>query len=178
MNFLLTDQETNRLKFRILTMQDFETWLPLFKEKDVAKFLAMDPGLSEHELCEKWFEKSMHRYENELGGMNVMIDKNTNEFIGQCGLLIQKIENIDRLEIGYSILPKFWGKGYASEAAIKCKNFAFESRFSESLISMVHIENIGSEIVAKRNGMTVERRIDDSNIFSIDQKQWEFQKEI
>jgi hypothetical protein len=32
------------------------------------------------------------RYEKKLGGMNVLIDKVSGEFIGQCGLLIQNIE--------------------------------------------------------------------------------------
>ena len=100
-----------------------------------------------------------------------------NLLIGQCGLLIQSIQNVERLEIGYSILPKYWHKGYASESAIKCKNYAFENNLSDSLISMVHVENIGSEKVALKNGMILEQKIDSYegspvNIFRIDKKKW------
>jgi RimJ/RimL family protein N-acetyltransferase len=49
------------------------------------------------------------------------MDKKTNRLVGQCGLLIQNIDNIERLEIGYSILPEFWNQGFASESAMKCK---------------------------------------------------------
>ena len=75
MNYLLTNQETERLKFRLLTADDLEAWVPLFEENDVALFLEMDPELSPRELCQKWFDKSFHRQENNLGGMNVLIDK-------------------------------------------------------------------------------------------------------
>ena len=97
-------------------------------------FLDLDQGLSESELCKIWFDKAFHRYENDSGGMNVLIDKETNRIIGQCGLLIQTIENIDRLEIGYSIPPEFWNQGFATESATKCKNYAFENDFADSLI--------------------------------------------
>lgn len=105
--------------------------------------------------------------------MNVLINKSTNEFIGQCGLLVQTVEDVQRLEVGYSILPKFWGLGYATEAAIKCKNYAFENNHSDSLISIVHIENKASEIVALKNDMKWEKKLDSYhempvNIFRVD----------
>jgi len=91
--------------------------------------------------------------------MNVLIDKKSNRLVGQCGLLIQSIENIERLEVGYAIIPEFWNKGCASEAAIKCKNSAFENNFTNSLISMIHIDNLGSEKVALKNRMIFEEKI-------------------
>ncbi len=173
MKYLLTGQETERLKFRLLKSNDFDSWVDLFKENKVAEFLEMDPTLSPTDLCKAWFDKSFNRYQNDLGGMNVLIDKKTNQFVGQCGLLIQTIEEVKRLEVGYSILPKFWNQGYAFEAASKCKNYAFENNFTDSLISVVHIENIGSEKVALKNGMTFEKKLDDLfNVFSIDKKDW------
>lgn len=173
MKYLLAGHQTQRLKFRLLNENDFGTWKEMFQVKNVGKFLNMDEQLTPHQMCEIWFEKSFQRYIDKSGGMNVMIDKKTNQFIGQCGLLIQTIENEQRLEIGYSILPEFWGKGYATEAAIKCKNYAFENKLANSLISMVHFENIGSKKVALNNGMSLEQRMDDYHIFSIDKQDWE-----
>ncbi|MFT4695748.1 MAG: ribosomal-protein-alanine N-acetyltransferase [Urechidicola sp.] len=155
MNYLLTGEETERLSFRLLNNEDYDSWLPLFERKNVAKFLLLDHSLSQKELCDKWFEKSMMRYEKKLGGMNVFFDKVSGEFIGQCGLLIQNIEDVEYLEVGYSILPTHWNRGYASEAAIKCKNFAFENDLTDSLISIIHKENIGSRKVAINNGMSL-----------------------
>jgi ribosomal-protein-alanine N-acetyltransferase len=172
MNYLLSEEETERLTFRMLKPEDFNSWLILFKENDVAKFLNMDPSLSATELCKLWFDKVFHRYENKLGGMNVMLDKKTNHLVGQCGLLLQTIENVERLEVGYSILPAFWNQGFASESAVKCKDYAFENNLADSLMSMVHIDNLGSEKVALKNGMTFEKKINAFNIFRIDKENW------
>nr|WP_082422405.1 GNAT family N-acetyltransferase [Aquimarina longa] len=130
------------------------------------------PNLSDKELCKIWFDKVFYRYENNLGGINVLIDKKTNKLVGQCGLLVQTVKNYKRLEIGYSILLEFWNQGFASESAIRCKNFAFENNFENSLISMVHIDNIGSEKGALKNGMIFENKIESFNIFSIDKTHW------
>lgn len=177
MKYLLTGEETERLRFRNLERSDFETWEPLFRVKQAAQFLALDPSKSPAELCESWFQKIFHRYENDLGGMNVLVDKITGKMVGQCGLLIQEVQDETRMEIGYSVLPEFWGKGYASEAAQKCKDYAFENDFFESLISMVHVDNIASEKVARKNGMQLEKTFSDykgcpANMFSIDKKEW------
>ena len=109
--------------------------------------------------------------------MNALIDKKTNKLIGQCGLLIQTVENTERLEIGYSILPEYWNQGFASEASQKCKNYAFENNFSDALISIVHINNISSEKVALKNGMKLEKKIDSYKgipviVFKIDKEDW------
>lgn len=173
MKYLLSGQETERLEFRLLKQDDFDTWKPLFRAEHIAKFLELDPTLSETELCQAWFDKAFYRYENDIGGMNALIDKKSKRLVGQCGILVQNIENIKRLEIGYSILPEFWKQGFAIEAAMKCRNFAFENNFAESLMSMVHIDNISSEKVALRNGMSFEKKIGDFNIFRIDKADWE-----
>lgn len=172
MKYLLTGQETERLKFRLLKAEDFDSWVDLFKAYKIAEYLDLDPKLSQSELCQIWFDKAFHRYENDLGGMNVLIDKKTNRLVGQCGLLVQTIENMERLEVGYSILPEFWKNGYAIEAATKCKNYAFENNFADSLISMIHIDNLSSEKVALRNGMSFEKKIKSFNIFRIDKENW------
>lgn len=172
MNYLLKDQETERLYFRKVTNADFDSWLPLFKEEHVATFLGIPIELSQREQCEFWFNKVSHRYKNNLGGMNALIDKTSKQLIGQAGLLVQNVENEERLEIGYSILPQYWNKGFASEAAIKCKNYCFENNLSQNLISMMHVDNKASEIVALKNGMSLEKQVDEFLVYSIDRKEW------
>ena len=92
MKYLLEDIETERLKFRRLERTDFDTWLPLFAAPNAAKCLALDQSLSQKELCTAWFDRVFQRYDNDTGGLNVVYDKITGEFIGQCGLLVQIIE--------------------------------------------------------------------------------------
>ena len=172
MRYLLTHRETKRLTFRALSEADFEAWMPLFALNEVAIFLDMDQKLTQRERCQQWFDKSFHRQENDLGIMHAIIDKQTGQLVGQGGLLLQTIQNTERLEIGYSILPEFWGKGYASEAATTIRDYAFENNLADSLISMVHADNIASEKVAIKNGMTLEKQIGSFHIFSITKGRW------
>lgn len=108
-------------------------------------------------FCKAWFEKVFDRYKNNTGGHNVLIEKATGMRVGMCGLLVQDVDGKEELEIGYSLHPAFTGKGFATEAAQKCRDFAFENNFAQSLISIIHIENKSSENVAVRNGMTIEK---------------------
>ncbi len=176
-NYLLEGFETKRLRFRKLSWDNFEEWQALFINDDVALFLGLDPKLSKKELTQLWFDKTFKRYEDNLGSMNVLINKETNRLIGQTGLLIQDIEGEPRLEISYSILPEFWKQGYAFESANACLHHAFEQEWSDNLISQVDPRNIGSEKVARKNGMKLERTILDENqhplnIFCIQREEW------
>jgi RimJ/RimL family protein N-acetyltransferase len=158
--YSLEGQETERLLFRRITEQDFDTWLEFCKYPDSLKYIFSQEQLKVEdplERCRMWFNRVYIRYENELGGMNALIDKQTGELVGQCGLLIQTIDDIEELEIGYSLMPAFRGKGYASEAAKKCKEFAFENEYAASLISVIVPENSDSIKVAMNNGMKLDK---------------------
>lgn len=177
MKYLLTNQQTERLHFRTLEQSDFENWLKLFEDEQTAKMLGMDNFKTPKEHCEKWFEWTFHRYKNNLGGQNVLISKENNQLVGQCGLLVREVENKFELEIAYSILPQFRGKGFAIEAAKKCRDFAFESQFHNRLISIIIPENHNSKNVALKNGMNFKKQIDYSgkkmDLFQITKQEWE-----
>jgi RimJ/RimL family protein N-acetyltransferase len=180
MKFLMTNQETERLKFRNLESSDFDTWLELFQDPVTNRMIAMDDYKTPKECCEKWFEATLNRYEKDLGGQNVLICKETNEIIGQCGLLVREIENETEIEIAYSILPKHRMKGYAFESARKCRDFAFENDFHERLISIIMPDNLKSKSVAIKNGMKFNRQVDYqgrvTDLFQILKSEWEIIK--
>ncbi|MFH6602114.1 GNAT family N-acetyltransferase [Maribacter algicola] len=156
MDLLLVNQVTERLKFRKITTSDFEAWLPFFQNPISTQYwegLPKDPK----EACEEQFQRIFERYENNLGGMNALILRTSGRLVGICGLLVQEVDAIRELEIGYSILPEFWRNGYATEAAKKCKEFAFTNKLADSLISIIHIDNIPSQKVALANGMSLDK---------------------
>jgi len=154
MKYLLEGQETERLKFRLLEKSDFDTWVDFFRNSGAAGFLGLQDLKTPEDQCRKWFDIAFGRYRDDLGGMNILIDKISGELIGQSGLLIQEVDGLSELEVSYSIMPQFWNKGYATEAARKCRNYAFEQDYARSLISIIHVDNVQSQSVALKNGMS------------------------
>lgn len=156
MDYLLIGEETKRLVFRKVLPSDYEAWLPFHQEPKSNQYwigINKDPKIA----CQDQFNSIFHRYRNNTGGMNALIDKNTNSLIGLCGLMLQNVDGIKELEIGYSILPMYWGLGYASEAAKKCKEIAKQNKWASHLISIIQIDNIPSQRVAEKNGMHIEK---------------------
>lgn len=182
MKYLLTHQETERLIFRKLENSDFDHWLNLFEDEHTAKMLGMETFKTPKERCEKWFEATFHRYENNLGGQNVLLSKENNQLIGQSGLLVREVENSFELEIAYSILPQFRGKGFAIEASKKCRDFAFENNFHDRLVSIIIPENESSKKVALKNGMVFKKQISYSgnnmDLFQINKQEWETRSHV
>ena len=176
MKYTLEGQETERLKFRLLKDSDFNEWSELFRDIAVSKVLGMDTLGSPEEQCEKWFEWTYDRYKNDLGGQNVLIDKSTNNIIGQSGLLIREMNGTKEIEVAYSILPHFRQQGYATEASQKCRDYAFQNNFSTRLISIINTKNPNSAKVALNNGMFNNRTIDfhgnQVNIYQITVDEW------
>ncbi|MDN3494214.1 GNAT family N-acetyltransferase [Winogradskyella bathintestinalis] len=176
MKYTLENQETKRLKFRLLKDSDFQEWTELFQDKKISKVLGMDKIGTPKEQCEKWFEWTYERYKNNLGGQNVLIEKSTNKIIGQSGLLVRELNGFKELEIAYSILPNYRQKGYATEASQKCRDFAFENKYAKRLISIINTENPNSAKVALNNDMQNDRTIefhgDTVYIYQITLEKW------
>jgi [ribosomal protein S5]-alanine N-acetyltransferase len=175
MKYLLDGQETNNLLFRNIKESDFDDWLAFHKDPDTSVHWISQKDTPEAE-CRKWYDYQFYRYKNDKGGMNALIEKKSGELAGHCGLLLQTIDEATELEIGYSLLKKFWNKGYATQAAIKCRDFAFENNFSTSLISIISLSNIPSEKVALKTGMQIDKQTiyngNEVNIFRITKQQW------
>ncbi|MBK7408047.1 MAG: GNAT family N-acetyltransferase [Saprospirales bacterium] len=145
--------ETERLLTRKLVYDDYKTWSAFFDEPDAIQFFTFLKPTSSEERAKDWIEKQLARYQEQRYGLQALIDKKTGEMIGQCGLLAQDIDGKIELEVGYSLFKKHWGKGYATEAAIRFKEFGFAHNQAESIISIIDVHNIGSQKVALKNGM-------------------------
>lgn len=175
MNYLLDGFQTERLIFRKILNTDRDRWLEFFKDPTTSIHW-VEERQSPEDACAKWYEKQFGRYENNRGGMNALIEKQSGNLIGHCGLLVQTVDGIQELEIGYSLLPAFWNKGYASEAAQLCRDVAFQNKYADSLISIISVTNIPSENVARKNGMKIDKATvyngNRVHIFRIAREEW------
>lgn len=153
MNMIL---ETERLSFREMNDGDFADLCQMLQDPVV---MTAYEHAFEDEEARRWLENQKRRYREDGFGLWAVLLKETGEMIGQCGLTWQYVGENSVLEIGYLFKKDFWHKGYATEAATVCKQYAFEVLDIEEVYSIVRDTNIASQAVAKRNGMTLKGKI-------------------
>lgn len=149
------NQESERLLFRPLTKEDIPGWIEFFIDNENLRFFGFDPEKTVEELSEGWILKQLDRYETEGWGLLAAIEKESGKFIGMTGIIPRELDGNTYYEIAYSYKPPFWGKGYATEAALQMKKHANQFLKNEQLISIIDKENYRSIRVAQKNEMEI-----------------------
>lgn len=144
--------ETERLIMREMTHADFPSLCEIMKDENT--MYAYEGAFSDAEVQE-WLERQILRYQKWNFGLWAVVLKETGKMIGQCGLTMQPWKDDEVLEIGYLFNRNYWHKGYATEAAAACKQYAFDVLKAEEVCSIIRDTNIQSQNVALRNGMTL-----------------------
>ena len=143
--------ETERLVLREMTQADLPNLCKILHDDDV--MYAYEGAFSFDEVQE-WFDRQIERYKEFGFGLWAVILKETGVMIGQCGLTMQDYNNKKVLEVGYLFQKEYWHHGYAREAAIACKEYAFDKLNAKEVYLIIRDTNIPSQNVAIRNGMT------------------------
>ena len=147
--------ETERLKLRLITMDDVTVYYSFFSDPEIMRFYPSTRSLEE---SREFVKRQIRRYENDGFGPWGVLLKPADQIIGYCGLINQTVDSKTELEIGYLIDRAYWRKGFASEAAIGCRDYAFNIRGANRLISLIDPANVASIGVAKKVGMTLEKQ--------------------
>ena len=90
-------------------------------------------------------------------GLYLVLLKETNESIGMCGLI--KRDGLDDVDIGYALLPRFWSKGFAIEAAQATKLYAKDVIGLKKIVAIVDPANEGSIRVLEKLWMHFENMV-------------------
>ena len=151
--------ETERLLLRHLVIDDLDELFALYRDPEIRKYFP--EGVLTLEETKEELEWHMHGHPRhpELG-LGATIHKETGKFIGRCGLLPWNIDEKLEVEIAYLLDKSFWGKGLATEAANGLLKYGFETLHLSRLICLIDPNNIASQRVAERIGMTLERKVD------------------
>jgi len=152
--------QTPRLTLREMRNEDAFDLLEIFSDPEAMRFYPSTRNLTE---TKTWVHSNIERYQRHGFGIWVVQSNIGMEFLGQCGLILQDVEGKQDLEIGYMFLRRHWGQGFATEAALACRDYAFERLRYRRVISLIDPGNIASRRVAEKLGMHVEKQVEKWN---------------
>lgn len=90
--------------------------------------------------------------------------KTTGGLIGNCGVRRNSPES-HQADMGYELDPKFWGQGYATEAAHTMLDFGFSYMKLRRISAWCIAENVGSARVLEKIGMRLKGRVQEQHYF-------------
>ena len=151
--------ETDRLILRHLLPDDLDRLFTLYSDPEMRRYFP-EGTLTYEETKEEleWFLNG-HPKHPELG-LWATIHKESNQFIGRCGLLPWTIEGQYEVEVAYMIAKEYWRQGLGTEAARAILQYGFEHLGLSRLICMIDPSNTASRGVAEKIGMTLEKEGD------------------
>ena len=146
--------ETPRLVLRELMVDDLDFVAELLAHPEVMRFW---PRPYTHEEAIEWIRRQQGRYASDGFGYWLTLEGETGRPIGQAGLLRQEFDGVVETGIGYILHRPFWGHGFATEAALACRDHAFGKLGKLRVTAAVRPENLASRRVAERIGLKCER---------------------
>jgi len=132
--------ETPRLILKEFNHEDAHYLFELNSDPDVTRYVGSGAYNSIDEVHD--FISNYDQYEKYKMGRLNMFNKQTGEYIGWCGLKYLVDEGYT--DLGYRLLKRHWGKGYATEAAIACIGYGFNVLNLNEIIGTAMKENKGS----------------------------------
>jgi RimJ/RimL family protein N-acetyltransferase len=147
--------ETERLRLRELATSDLDFVAAMLDDADVMRYY---PSRLDRAGSLAWIERQQMRYARDGHGLWLVLDRATDEPVGQVGLATQELKGLPRPsypEIGYLLHRPFWHRGFATEAAIGVRDHAFRTRGYDQVISLIRQVNEPSQAVARRLGMSI-----------------------
>jgi RimJ/RimL family protein N-acetyltransferase len=139
--------ETVRLTLRELTSTDVDGLLEIFGDP-----LAMwaYPSIKTRAETEDWIRWAQSSYAANGWGLWAVIRRTDGRFLGDCGPMPQPVDGETVPELGYHIVRREWGQGYATEAALACRDWFFANTSHDRLVSIVWPPNTPSRRVGEK----------------------------
>lgn len=169
--------ETKRLILREYRQDDFAGLRAIICDPETMRFYSSpydENGVT------RWLNWCIQSYSENGFGLWAIELKENGEFIGDCGISIQKIDGEILPEIGYHINKNHWQTGYAKEAAIAVRDWFFVNTDYDRVYSYMNKENAASYSTALSIGMKKVKEYQDGEenllVYSISRNEWDLLK--
>lgn len=146
--------ETERLILREIEFTDENDMFELESDPEVHLYIENNPVKSIEKIREI-IGMLRNQYKENGVGRWAVINKQTGEFLGCCGLKYFK-ESLNNhqhfYELGYRFKKKHWGQGFAHEATQACVEYGFKNLNIEAIYAITDPKNLASINVLKKIG--------------------------
>jgi RimJ/RimL family protein N-acetyltransferase len=143
--------ETPRLLLREKVLEDAPFLMELNADPEVTKYTG-DGAFNTLEEAENIVRHVIGQYERNGYGRWLVLNKETNEPLGWCGLKYH--DDNGETDLGYRFMQTYWNKGYATEASLACLQYGFEHLNLDRIVGRAAADNTASIKVLKKGGMT------------------------
>lgn len=155
----MTVMETPRLRLREIELGRDEAFLLEILNDRAFIENVVDRGVRTAEQAADYIREKILASYAEFGfGFYALELKESGEPIGMCGLI--KRDVLDDVDIGYSLLPAYWGKGYASEAAAAVMDYGRRVHKLRRVVGLTASHNRSSIKVLEKLGLRFERMVE------------------
>jgi RimJ/RimL family protein N-acetyltransferase len=142
--------ETERLVLRKPKLEDMDGYAELWGDAEVVRYLS-GTTLPRDEVP-RAIESMLGQWERHGVGLFSVLRKEDERLVGRVGYLLwdperwvsamhEQLDGELELEIGWTIVRSFWGQGYATEAALACRDHALRELGRERIISLIAREH-------------------------------------
>jgi RimJ/RimL family protein N-acetyltransferase len=153
----MTILETTRLRLRQVKESDAEFLVELLNEPAFIRFVA-DRGVRTRADALKYIADKIEPSYAEFGfGFYIVELRENGTAVGMCGLI--KRETLDDVDIGFSVLERFRGRGYAFEAAAAVMQYGRDELRLPRVIGLSAPDNQSSIRLLQKLGLRYEETI-------------------
>jgi ribosomal-protein-alanine N-acetyltransferase len=142
---------TDHLNLRPFTEDDTGSLHKILSEKDVLCYFP-NPESPPREKVSKLITDQLNHWAEHAYGWWAVEARLSNILTGWCGL--QYLPHTEEVEISYLLCKSCWGNGYATEAALACIRYGFETMNLATIVAIVHPANSASRRVTEKLGMS------------------------
>ena len=147
--------ETVRLRLERPTVRD-TALVGLWQDDTVQRFLG---GATDERVAWERFAGVLEHWDEYGHGACVVRERASGETAGLCGLDHPGEGFGEDVEIAYKLWPRFWGRGYATEAAVVALDRVLSGLRLERIIGITRETNLGSRRVLEKIGMRYGREV-------------------
>jgi RimJ/RimL family protein N-acetyltransferase len=145
--------ETHRLSLREYKHSELDSMVNILGDRTT---MELWPEPFSKAQIKAWIERSINSYRDNGYGRWLIINKDSQQVIGDCGIVVAEINGNIENDLGYIIHHPEWPKGFAYEAAAACVEYAFGCLNLQRLVANMAVEHKGSVAVAEKPGMRME----------------------